>query len=229
MPAPKDESGLKSFLGSVQFYHKFLPNLSDTTEPLNKLLRKGEKWYWGENQQINFDKLKNYLTEDTVLAHFNPDLPIGIACDASNTGIGAVLFHRYPDGSERPIENVSKTLNDTQRKYGQVQKEALSIVYGLKKFYQYLYGRRFILVTDHKPLLAMFGPKKGVPTLAANRLSRWALLLSQYEYTVEYRPTNKHGNADALSRLPLGPDDKFDYGEDSDDVDTVLAIRTRSR
>ena len=226
MPAPKDESGLKSFLGSVQFYHKFLPNLSDTTEPLNKLLRKGEKWYWGENQQINFDKLKNYLTEDTVLAHFNPDLPIGIACDASNTGIGAVLFHRYPDGSERPIENVSKTLNDTQRKYGQVQKEALSIVYGLKKFYQYLYGRRFILVTDHKPLLAMFGPKKGVPTLAANRLSRWALLLSQYEYTVEYRPTNKHGNADALSRLPLGPDDKFDYGEDSDDVDTVLAIRT---
>ena len=102
----------------------------------------------------------------------------------------------------------------------------MSIVYGLKKFYQYLYGRRFILVTDHKPLLAMFGPKKGVPTLAANRLSRWALLLSQYEYTVEYRPTNKHGNADALSRLPLGPDDMFDYSEDSDDVDTVLAIRT---
>ena len=229
MPAPVNTSELRSFLGSIQFYRKFLPNLSDTTEPLNRLLRKGVPWKWGEKEQSSFDSLKRSLSADTVLAHFDPKLEIGLACDASETGLGAVLFHRYSDGSERPIENVSKTLTDTQRKYGQIQKEALSIIFGLKKFHQYLYGRKFILVTDHKPLISMFGPKKGVPTLAANRLSRWALLLNQYEYTVEYRPTNKHGNADALSRLPAGPDTVFDAEEDKEDIDTVCTIKVIGR
>ena len=229
MPAPVNTSELRSFLGSIQFYRKFLPNLSATTEPLNQLLRKGEPWKWEERQQTSFDFLKDRLSADTVLAHFNPKLEIGLACDASETGIGAVLFHRLSDGSERPVENASKTLTDTQRKYGQIQKEALSIIFGLKKFHQFLYGRKFILVTDHKPLISMFGPKKGVPTLAANRLSRWALLLNQYEYTVEYRPTNKHGNADALSRLPAGPDAAFDAEEDKEDVDTVCTIKVIGR
>lgn len=226
MPPPSNITELRSFLGSLQFYRKFLPNLSAITTPLNKLLRKGEQWCWGDEQEASFNKLRDMLSADTVLAHFDPDAEIGLSCDASETGLGAVLFHRYPDGSERPIENVSKTLSDTQKRYGQIQKEALSIIFGLKKFHQFLYGRRFALVTDHKPLLALFGPKKGVPTLAANRLSRWALLLSQYEYTVEYRPTDKHGNADALSRLPVGPDKAFDAAEDQEDVDTVCTVKT---
>ena len=92
--------------------------------------------------------------------------------------MGAVLFHRYSDGSERPIANTSKTLISTQCGYSQIQKEALAIIFALNKFHQFLYGRTFILVTDHKPLIAVIGPTKATQALAANRLARWALMLS---------------------------------------------------
>ena len=121
-----------------------------------------------------------------MLVHFDPTLPIGIACDASSVGIGATLFHRYPNGDEKPIANVSKLLSASQRKYSQIQKESLSIVFALKKFFQYLYGRRFIIVTDHKPLVTLFASDKPVPGLAANRLARWALFLGQFQYTLEF-------------------------------------------
>lgn len=163
------------------------------------------------------------------MAHFDLSLDIGIACDASDCGIGAVLFHRYKDGSERPIANVSKTLTPTQRKYSQIHKEVLSIIFALSKFHQFFYGRKFILVTDHKPLLNIFSPEKATPALAANRLARWALTLSQYDYTIEYRQSAKHGNAVALSRLPEGPDIVFDRKEGGEDMDSVFTIRTISR
>jgi organic radical activating enzyme len=133
MPPPKDVSSLRSFLGSTQFYGKFLPNLSTITEPLHRLTKKNVKWTWQAEQQTAFQKLKDLLCSDSVLAHYDPSMEIGIACDASEVGIGAVLFHRYTDGSERPIANVSKTLTSAQRKYSQIQKEALAIVFALKK------------------------------------------------------------------------------------------------
>ena len=105
---------------------------------------------------------------------------------------------------------MSKTLSESQKNYSQIHKEALAIIFGLTKFYHFLYGRRFFLVTDHKPLTALFGPKKGKPFLAANCLARWALWLGQFDYEIEYRSTAKHGNADALSRLPVGTDEDFD-------------------
>ena len=154
MPPPKDVPILCSFLGSVQFYSKFIPNLSSHTEPLTRLTRKDTLWRWGAKEQTEFQELK-LLCTDTVLAHFDPAKQIGISCDASNVGIGAVLFHRYDDGSECPIANVLKTLTDTQRHYSQIQTEALAVIYGLKKFHQFLYRRNFILITDHKPLVML--------------------------------------------------------------------------
>ena len=170
--------------------------------------------------------MKDLLSADTLLAHFDLSLPVGISCDASEVSIGAVLFHRYSDASEHPISNGSKTLTPTQRGYNQIQKEALAIIFALSKFHQLLYGRPFILVTDHKPLLALFGPTKATPALAANRLAWWALMLSQYQYTIEYQKTSDHGNADALSRLPVGPDTQFDKEEEMADVGTVCTIKT---
>ena len=79
---------------------------------------------------------------------------------------------------------------------------------------------------DHKPLIALFGPHRAAPVLAANRLARWALMLNQYQYSIEYWKTSEHGNADALSRLPAEADTSFDGEEDEADVDVVCAIRT---
>ena len=172
MPAPTNVSSLRSFLGQVQFYSKFLPNISTVLEPLYRLTKKEVPWRWSTQEETAFKTAKEMLCSDTVLAHFDPSLEVGISCDASEVGIGAVLFHRYQDGSERPIANVSKTLTATQRRYSQIQKEAMAIIFALGKFHQFLYGRKFILITDHKPLVTLFGPTKPVPALAANRLAR---------------------------------------------------------
>ena len=169
MPTPKNISTLKSFLASVQFYSKFLPPyFSEITEPLYKLTRKGQQWKWGEEEATSFKKIKQLLCTETVLAHYDPSHPLGLSCDASECGIGAVLFYRFADRSERTILNISKILSATQKRYSQIQKEALSLVYALKKFHQFLYGRKFIVVTDHKPLVTLFAPDKGTPAMAAN-------------------------------------------------------------
>lgn len=145
---------------------------------------------------------------------FTDQLPLVLAADAPSHGIGAVLLHRYADGSERPFAHASKTLNPQQLRYSQIEKEALSIIFGVQKFHQYIYGRTFELVTDNKPLLSIFNPSKQLPTMTAHRLQRWAITLMAYTYTIKYKPTKQHGNADGLSRLPAGPDVNFDVEEE---------------
>jgi len=105
----------------------------------------------------------------------------------------------FPDKTEKPIAYASHKLTKAEANYAQIQKEALSIVFGVKKFRQYLLGREFRLYTDHKPLLSIFHPRKGIPEVAASRLQRWAITLAAYDYEVHYKPSTQHGNADALS------------------------------
>ena len=202
-PEPKNVQEMRSFLGLLHYYGKFLPNLAMLLKPLNDQLREGVSWRWTKDCAKAFAEAKTLLSNAPVLAHYNPSLPIKMAGDASTYGLGAVISHTFPDGSERPIAFASRTLSSAERNYPQVEKEALSLVYGIRKFHQYLYGRQFVMVTDHEPLLVLLGSKKEVPPLAAARLQRWALLLSAYSYQLEFRKTSKHGNADFLSRLPL--------------------------
>ena len=111
------------------------------------------------------------LTADAALAHLEPDLGIRMSCDASESRLEAVLFHCYLDGSERPIAKVTKTLTSTRKKYGQIRKQALLIMSLLKNYHQCLYGRQYILLTDHR-LLTLLEYTKGVPALAAKQTSK---------------------------------------------------------
>ena len=107
-------------------------------------------------------------------------------------GVGAVLPHLYEDGFERPIAYASRTLSSAERYYAQIEKEGLAIIFGVKKFHKFVYGPHFTLGTDHKPLMAIMGSKKGLPALAAARLQRWAILLMEYEYDLAFWPTGQH-------------------------------------
>ena len=130
-------------------------------------------------------------------------MPITLAADASAYAVGAVISHVFSDNTERPIAFASHTLTTSEQDYAQLEKEALALIFGIQKFHRYLYGRKFTLITDHKPLTTILGPKKGIPSLAAECLQRWAILLSAYDYSIQYKSTTDHGNADGLSRLPL--------------------------
>ena len=216
-PTPKNVSQLRSFLGLVNYYQKFIPNLAMMLYPLNCLLRLGAKWHWIKECEKAFDSAMLALMSAKLLVHYDPELPLRLAGDASEYGIGAIISHVFPDGSEKPIAFASRTLTSSERNYAQLEKEALSLVFGVRKFHQYLYGRSFVLYTDHKPLTTIFGSKVGIPPLAAARLQRWALLLSAYQYSIEYKPTTTHANADGLSRLPINDDTVGDEMESNVD------------
>ena len=203
-PAPKNPKQLKSFLGLLHYYGKFVPNLSTLIHPMNELLLKNAKWHWSKQCEEAFVKAKGLLSKAPILAHYDPSLPVRrLAGDASAYGIGVVISHIFPNGDERPIAYASHTLSNSEKNYAQLEREALSLIYGVQKFHQYFYGRSFVLYTDHKPLTTILNPKKGIPPLSAARLKRWAVILSAYNYKIEYKSTQTHSNADGLSRLPL--------------------------
>ncbi|RXN30262.1 putative protein K02A2.6-like protein [Labeo rohita] len=202
-PSPKDVSQLRSFLGFVNYYNRFLPNLATVLYPLNALLQAGKKWMWTKQCAEAFQEAKRLVMSDTVLTHFDPHKPMKLACDASPYGIGVVLSHVMNDGTERPIAFASRSLSTAEKNYAQIDREALRLVWGVKRFNQYLYGNEFTLVTDHQPLVSIFSPQKGVPLTAAARMQRWALFLGGHRYRIEFKRTNRHANADGLSRLPL--------------------------
>ena len=149
-PLPKNTSELRSFLGLVNYYRKFVPHHSTVLHPLNHLLKAGMRWSWSQDCSKAFSRAKEELSSARVLTHYDPSVPLNMAADASAYGVGAVLSHVFPDGSERPIAFASRSLSSNERNYAQVEKEALALIYGVKKFHQYLYGRRTIH-SCHRP------------------------------------------------------------------------------
>ena len=202
-PRPSNVSTLKSFLGLVNFYGRFIPDCATLLHPLNQLLRKEESFVWTVDCTRAFEAVKQRLSSYPISAHYDVNLPVVIECDASPYGIGASLLHAYPDGSEHPVVFVSRALSRAESHYSQIEREALAIVFAVTRLHQYIYGRRFKLRTDHKPLLKIFGPSKSLSGTAASRLQRWGVILSAYDYDIEFIKGTENYLADCLSRLPL--------------------------
>ncbi|XP_055522647.1 uncharacterized protein K02A2.6-like [Wyeomyia smithii] len=181
IPAQTNVSVLRSFLGAVNFYGRFVRNIHELRHPLDKLLKKDTKWQWNTDCQRSFEQFKQVLQSELLLTHYDPKLPIIVAADASNTGIGAVIFHEFPNGHLKAIQHASRSLTQAEQAYGQP-----ALTYGVTKFHKYLLGRRFTLLTEHKPLLSIFGSKKGIPLHTANRLQRWALMLLNYDFDIRH-------------------------------------------
>lgn len=171
-PAPINVSEIRAFCGMINNYSKFIKNYATILSPLYNLLKKDVRFDWSMECQTAFDTIKEAITSDVVLVHFDPELPVILTCDASDKGLGAVLAHRFPNRDEKPISLNSRALTKEEKNYSVIQKEALAIVFACKKLYQYLWGRPFILKTDHKPLVAIFGEKTGIPQMAASRMQR---------------------------------------------------------
>ena len=197
-PSPKNVAELRSFLGLLNYYGRFIPSL---LHPLYSLLRHNTTWRWTKPCCEAFKAAEEKIVSPNVLVHYYSTRPIRLAADASAYGIGSVISHVMETvlSGQLPLPHA----HCSEWNYAQVKKEALSLVFGVCKFHSYLYGRKFTLITDHKPLTTILGPKTGVPPIAAAQLQRWALKLSAYMYDIEFRSTNKHANADSLSRLPL--------------------------
>ena len=201
-PAPKNVSQLKSVIGMVMYYANHLPNVSTVMHPLYKLLKKNQKWVWDQKCDQAFKAVKEMIAADTCLVHFDPEKTITLAADASPYGLGAILSHRTETG-EKPICFALRTLTQAEQNYSQLDREGLALVWAVKKMYDYIYGRKFILITDNKPIAAILSPTKATPPMVAARLQRWASILSGFEYELENRSTKENTNADFMSRFPV--------------------------
>ena len=211
---PENLKSLEAFLGGAMYYARFIEGMSTICEPLNRLRRADVKWRFEKEEEKAFNKLKEALASSAVLTPYNPNLEVKIDTDSSKTGLGAVISHIMPDGSERPIEFASRTLNSAERNYSQIEKEALSLVWGVKRFHKFVYGRKFKLVSDHKPLFYILKEDKSIPEMGASRIVRWAITLASYQYEIQWRPTQKHSNADLCSRFPVESDAEDDWEAD---------------
>ncbi|OUC47601.1 hypothetical protein D917_01379, partial [Trichinella nativa] len=137
-PTPKNKQQLQAFLGLLNFYHSFVEDKATVAEPLHRLLDKNARWIWTSKHEKAFRDVKRLLSSDAVLTHYDGKKPLVLVCDASQHGIGAVLCHKLSSTQEIPIAFYSRTLSTIERNYAQIDKEALAVIAGVKKFHEYL-------------------------------------------------------------------------------------------
>ncbi|CAG2226647.1 unnamed protein product [Mytilus edulis] len=174
---------------------KFLPKLNHICEPLRKLTLKDSEFCWLENHDKALTEIKTLVTSEPVLKYYDPNMELTLQSDASETGLGAAILQE-----NQPIAYASRALTDTETRYAQIEKELLSVVFGLQKFHQYTYGRNVYVTSDHKPLESIL--KKPLHC-APKRLQRMMLQLQKYNIELVYKPGKEMYLADTLSRAYL--------------------------
>ncbi|POM57490.1 Retrovirus-related Pol Polyprotein, partial [Phytophthora palmivora] len=193
---PRNEHEVKRFVHLAGYYRKFIEAFGTIMAPLTRLLRKVVEWQWTENEEYAFERMKYILTTKPLLMYPDFTIPFRLVTDASQIGLGACLMQDYGRGWQ-PIAYASKVNSSTESNYSITELECLAVVWSVKVFRPYLYGRAFTIVTDHSALKWLM-----TRTNPAGRLHRWALTLQEYDFEVVYRPGSTNVVADALSRAP---------------------------
>ena len=195
-PQPKTVHDVRSFLGFCSYYRRFISNFAAVAKPLHAFTERKQKFVWTDDCSKAFETLKNRMVSSPILAHPDFTKSFTLDTDASDQAIGAVLSQQI-DGKEHAIAYASRTLTRSERRYCVTRKELLALVYFVKYFRHYLYGRAFTVRTDHGSLrwLMKFKNPEG-------QLARWLEVLSTYEMKIEHRTGRLHQNADGLSRIP---------------------------
>ena len=199
MKPPQSVSDVRRFMGLVNQLGKFSSRIAEISQPVRELLHRNRAWIWGPDQEKSFTDIKQELTKPTVLALYNPQAETKVSADASSFGLGAVLLQL--DGQLwRPVAYASRSLSDTERRYAQIEKEALAATWACEKFSTYVLGRPFLIESDHKPLVPLLNTKHldDLPP----RVLRFRLRLAKYEYVAHHVPGKLLYVADALSRAP---------------------------
>ena len=193
---PTTKKTLLSFVSLVNYYHNHIPGYASLIAPLTDLIRKGQPntidWT-PENVKI-FHKVKEIVGTEPFLQLPNFDKPFVLQVDASDLGIGAALLQDY-DGTLMPVAFASRKLSPRERRFAVIEKECLAVIHGVKKFHRFLYGIRFVLQTDHLPLICLNQNR-----VANDRIMRWSLLLQPYTMRIEYIKGSENVIADFLSR-----------------------------
>ncbi|KAL5015646.1 hypothetical protein ScPMuIL_007270, partial [Solemya velum] len=224
-PTPCNITDVRSFLGLCCYYRKFVDNFSDIAVPLYNLTKKNTRFHWDKQCQEAFNTLKVALQESVILQYPQFDQPFILDTDSSDHSSGAILSQLH-EGEEKVISYYSTTHSAPERKYSVTRKELLAVIKAIKHFRHYLYGREFVLRTDHASLRWLMGFKE-----PQGQIARWLEFLSSYQFTIEHRVGSKHLNADALSRIPVCSTITFDqFGWSKTDIlkfqseDPVLQI-----
>lgn len=195
-PEPKTKTEVRQFLGLLSYYRRHIPNFAAQARPLTQLTTK-KPFHWGEAEQTAFSSMKMKLTEAPVLRFPDFSRPCTLATDASKVGVGAVLSQEF-EGKEHPIAYASRQLNSAEQKYGATEQECLAVVWAVRHFRCFLYGRHFRIVTDCQPLKWLMSARD-----PSSRLARWNLLLQEYDFEVIHRAGTANQNADTLSRAAI--------------------------
>ncbi|XP_055590225.1 uncharacterized protein K02A2.6-like [Uranotaenia lowii] len=206
---PVNESEVRSFLGLANYMGKFIPNLAELDEPLRRLIQKGIKYHWGAVEEKAFNDIKFSLTRASCLGFFNSRDDTSVFADASPVALGAVLVQTNDKKEARVICYASKSLTETEKRYCQTEKEALSLVWSVEKFQNYLIGRKSNLLTDCKALTFLFAPT----SKPCARIERWVLRLQSFQYKIIHIP-GQSNIADVLSRLTTLTPQAFDESEE---------------
>lgn len=215
MPTPQDRNGAQRLLGSLTYLAKFIPNLSTITHPIRQLLVKNVEYMWTHEQDTAMKKIKECLTSAPVLAFYNVEDDVTVSCDASGTGLGACLMQ-----NGKPVSYASRSLTEIERSYAQIEKEMLAIVFACERFYQYIFGKRVYIQTDHQPLATVFQrPFTSNPV----RLQRFLIRLQRYDLEVSFVPGKYIPIADMLSRAHTDKDATDDQLELETDCNLLIS------